>query len=173
MKTTTSLTIALTAALALPAYALSAQAALPVRFATHAETTTTAADDAHERGIALMARNQITANRAAARLHLESAALRPAGDSLATRCLLEAAYLFYGVGDLSDARKALTAGGERAVEMGDVVRGATAYLDAASVAQEQRDGLAQRQFMDKARLLSHSPLLTGDQRTEINRRLGN
>lgn len=175
MKTTTSLSIALTAALAaaLPAQALRAQQALPVRFATRAETTASAADQAHDRAIALMARSQITANRAAARLHLESAQLREAGDSLAVRCLLEAAHLFYGGGDLSDARSALVTAGARAVEMGDVVRGASAYLDAAAVAQEQRDGWAQRQYMDKARLLSHSPLLTGEQRSEINHRLGN
>jgi hypothetical protein len=178
----TTLAIALAATLVAPARLASLQSTpiIPVSLRTaSAHVTRDSTDDVtreaeqlHMRAIALIARNEISSNREAARLHRKAAELRGVGDSLAVRCLFEAGYLFYGTMDLEESRAALLLGADRAAEIGDVVRAARGYLDAASVSRELNDGATQRTLMTKARLLARSPLITDEQRAEILRRLG-
>ena len=106
----------------------------------------------------------------AARLHRQSASLRGPDDSLAFRCLSEAAQLSYMANDLSSARTSAAEAGAQALARGDVVKAANAYADAAWIAHEQRRKGDVWTFGRQAEVLAGSPLISREQRAAILRR---
>ncbi len=109
--------------------------------------------------------------REAARLHRRSAELRPEDDSLGFRCLTDAAAVAYASGDRSGARRYITEAAEHALARGDLRAAALAYLDAAWIAQEQKDPRKVWELGHRAELLADSPLLGTSDRVAILRRI--
>jgi hypothetical protein len=136
----------LLATLGLPA-AASAQYQLPTI------TSSARADSLHEAAVAL-----VVAHRwgDAARLHRRSAQLRDAEDALGFRCLKEAAALAYAVGDRAGARADMTAAAGQALTRGDLREAALAYLDAAWIAQEQKNPRQVWELGHRAEMLADS-----------------
>jgi hypothetical protein len=151
----------LLASLGLPA-AAAAQYQLP----TH--TTSARADSLHDAAVALVAAHRW---RDAARLHRRSAQLRDADDPLGFRCLNEAAALAYATGDRSAARADLAAAAAQALARGELRSAALAYLDAAWIAQEQKNPRQVWELGHRAEMLADSPLLGTADRAAILRRI--
>jgi hypothetical protein len=151
----------LLATIGLPA-AATAQYRLPVL------VSSARADSLHEAAVAL-----VTAHRwrDAARLHRRSAELRGADDPLGFRCLTEAAALAYASGDRSAARSDMADAAGQALARGDLRAAALAYLDAAWIAQEQKDPRRVWELGHRAELLADSPLLGPADRDAILRRI--
>jgi len=152
-----SIAAAVLATLALPA-AASAQYQLPTL------TSAARADSLHEAAAAL-----VTAHRwgDAARLHRRSAELRDPEDPLGFRCLKEAAELAYATGDRTGARTDMAAAAAHALARGDLRGAALAYLDAAWIAQEQKDPRKVWELGHRAEMLADSPLLGASDRAAI------
>jgi len=153
---------ALLATLGLPAAAL-AQYQLPSLVAS------VRADSMHEAAILL----QRTTHRwrDAATLHRRSAALRSADDPLGFRCLTEAAALAYATNDRSGARADMTDAAGQALGRGDLRAAALAYLDAAWIAQEQKNPSKVWELGHRAEILADSPFLGPADRATILRRI--
>ena len=126
------------------------------------------ADSLHEAAVAM-----VTAHRwaQAARLHRRSAQLRGAEDPLGFRCLSEAAALTYATGDRSGARNDKAAAAGQALARGDLRDAAMAYLDAAWIAQEQKNPRKVWEYGHRAEMLADSPLLGLSDRTAILKRI--
>ena len=148
-------------ALSIPT-AISAQYRLPTIVAI------TTADSLHMAAVSLSHTSSRWGD--AARLHRQSAMLRPASDSLGFRCLSEAAQLSYGRRDLSSTRSRMTEAAAQALARGDLVAAANAYADAAWVAQEQRRAGDVWKLGRQAEVLAGSPLLRREQRQAILKR---
>ena len=151
----------LLATLGLPA-AASAQYQLPTL------TSSARADSLHEAAVALVAAHRW---RDAARLHRRSAQLREADDPLGFRCLKEAAALEYAAGDRSGARADLAAAAGQALARGELRAAALAYLDAARIAQEQKNPRQVWELGHRAEMLADSPLLGAADRAAILQRI--
>jgi hypothetical protein len=151
----------LLASLGLPA-AAAAQYQLPTL------TTSARADSLHDAAVALVAAHRW---RDAARLHRRSAQLRDADDPLGFRCLNEAAALAYATGDRSAARADLAAAAAQALARGELRSAALAYLDAAWIAQEQKNPRQVWELGHRAEMLADSPLLETADRAAILRRI--
>jgi hypothetical protein len=145
----------------LPAIA-SAQYQLPT------VVSTAKADSLHEAALAM-----VTAHRwgDAARLHRRSAQLRGAEDPLGFRCLSEAAALAYATGDRSGARNDKAAAAGQALSRGELREAAMAYLDAAWIAQEQKNPRQVWEYGHRAEMLADSPLLGLSDRSAILKRI--
>jgi hypothetical protein len=126
------------------------------------------ADSLHEAAAALVAAHRY---RDAARLHRRSAELRPAEDPLGFRCLSEAAALVYAAGDRSAARAGMARAAGHALARGDLRGAALAYLDAAWIAQEQKNPKQVWELGHRAEMLAESPLLGMSDRSAIMRRI--
>ena len=126
------------------------------------------ADSLHEAAGALVAAHRY---RDAASLHRRSAELRPAEDPMGFQCLSEAAALVYAAGDRSTARGDLARAADHALARGDLRNAAMAYLDAAWIAQEQRNPGRVREFGHRAEMLAESPLLGSTDRAAILQRI--
>jgi hypothetical protein len=126
------------------------------------------ADSLHEAAEGLVAAHRY---RDAARLHRRSAELRPAEDPLGFRCLSEAAALVYAAGDRAAARGNLALAADHALARGDLRNAAMAYLDAAWIAQEQRNPRQVYELGHRAEMLSESPLLGTSDRAAIMQRI--
>jgi hypothetical protein len=126
------------------------------------------ADSLHEAAAAL-----VTAHRwgDAARLHRRAAQLRAADDPLGFRCLTEAAALVYASGDRTAARGDMARAAEHALARGDLRAAALAYLDAAWIAQEQKNPRQVWEMGHRAEMLAASPLLAAADRATIQRRI--
>jgi len=151
----------LLATLGLPA-AASAQYQLPTI------TSSARADSLHEAAAALVAAHRWGD---AARLHRRSAQLRDADDPLGFRCLKEAAALAYATGDRSGARADLAAAAGQALARGELQAAALAYLDAAWIAQEQKNPRQVWELGHRAEILADSPLLAPADRAAILQRI--
>jgi hypothetical protein len=147
----------LLASLGLPA-AAAAQYQLPTL------TTSARADSLHDAAVALVAAHRW---RDAARLHRRSAQLRDPDDPLGFRCLNEAAALAYATGDRSAARADLAAAAAQALARGELRSAALAYLDAAWIAQEQKNPRQVWELGHRAEMLADSPLLGTADRAAI------
>ena len=126
------------------------------------------ADSLHEAALALVTAHRY---RDAARLHRQSAQLRPAEDPLGYRCLSEAAAVVYAAGDRTAARGDLARAADLALARGDLRNAAMAYLDAAWIAQEQRNRQQVWELGHRAELLADSPLLGSSDRAAIMERI--
>ena len=149
------------AALGLPA-AASAQYQLPTL------TSTARADSLHEAAAALGVAHRYGD---AARLHRRSAQLRDADDALGFRCLKDAAALAYASGDRSAARSDMVAAAGQALARGDLREAALAYVDAAWIAQEQKNPRQVWELGHRAEMLADSPLLSASDRLAIMQRI--
>ena len=147
----------LLATLGLPA-AASAQYQLPTL------TSAARADSLHEAAAVLVAAHRW---RDAARLHRRSAQLREPDDPLGFRCLKDAAALAYAAGDLSGARTDLASAAGQALARGELRSAALAYLDAAWIAQEQKNPRQVWELGHRAQMLADSPLLGRADRAAI------
>jgi hypothetical protein len=156
-----SLAGVLFATLGLPA-AASAQYQLPTL------TSTARADSLHEAAAALVAAHRYGD---AARLHRRSAQLRDAEDALGFRCLKDAAALAYASGDRSAARSDMVAAAGHALARGDLREAALAYVDAAWIAQEQKNPRQVWELGHRAEMLADSPLLGAADRAAILQRI--
>jgi hypothetical protein len=107
----------------------------------------------------------------AARLHRRSAELRDAEDPLGFRCLKEAAALAYASGDRSSARSDMAAAASHALSRGDLRAAALAYVDAAWIAQEQKNPRQVWELGHRAEMLADSPLLASADRQAILQRI--
>jgi hypothetical protein len=108
----------------------------------------------------------------AARLLREAASLRPLADPMAIANLARAGRLQFYRKDLRGAYASLVEGAERAFRTGDVLNAAHAYLDAAIVAIERKDGPSALRDIERARLLSYSPYLSRVEHARLAARLG-
>jgi len=126
------------------------------------------ADSLHEAAVAL-----VTAHRwsQAARLHRRSAQLRGAEDPLGFRCLTEAAALAYATGDRTGARNDKAAAAGQALARGDLRDAAMAYVDAAWIAQEQKNPRKVWELGHRAEMLADSPFLGPYDRAAILHRI--
>jgi hypothetical protein len=152
---------ALLASLGLPA-AAAAQYQLPVL------VSSVKADSLHDAAAALVAAHRWGD---AARLYRRSAALRDADDPLGYSCLTEAAALAYATGDRSSARNDMAAAAGHALARGDLRSAALAYLDAAWIAQEQKNPRQVWENGHRAEMLAESPLLSANDRAVILQRI--
>jgi hypothetical protein len=82
-----------------------------------------------------------------------------------------AAHLFGYAKRPLEARRTMEEAAERALAMGDVVRAAQAYVEASFFADKQKNRVETERLGRKALLLAGSPLLAGDQRDEIMKRI--
>jgi len=156
-----SLAGALLATAGLPG-ATTAQYRLPVL------VSSVKADSLHQAAGELAAAGRL---RDAARLHRHSAKLRAADDPLGFRCLSEAAALAYARGDRSTARSDMAKAAGHALARGDLRTAALAYLDAAWIAQEQKNPREVWELGHRAEMLAESPLLGASDRAGILRRI--
>ena len=107
----------------------------------------------------------------AARLHRRAAELRAADDVNGFRCLSYAGALAYASGDRSRARNDMAAAARHALARGDLRAAALAYLDAAWIAQEQKNPRQVWEWGHRAELLADSPFLGSADRAVILRRI--
>jgi len=103
----------------------------------------------------------------AAELFEQSAGARGPGDSRAVTCLRSAAALRYHSGDRAKGLGLMEKAGDRAIRLGDVVIAANAYIDAALIANELRQGARALDLSQRAALLAKSPLLDETQRSAL------
>jgi hypothetical protein len=144
---------------------LSAQQTLdPVRVTANAR-----ADKFHDEAMAMPTETRL-ANKAA-KLHERSAELRDESDPMAASCLRTAAFLRYYAGGRRAGADLMEKSAERAMGIGDVARAADAYIDAAYIAQELKEGDRARSLAHRAELLANSPLITDVQRASIRARI--
>lgn len=127
------------------------------------------ADSLHEAAVALARTTHRWGD--AARLHRRSAELRSADDPLGFRCLTEAAALAYASNDRSGARTAMADAAGQALARGDLRAAALAYLDAAWIAQEQKNPRQVWELGHRAEMLADSPLLGPSDRAAILQRI--
>ncbi len=129
---------------------------------------------AHADELALRAESLSTQTnqfKRAAELFELSANARGVGDSRAVTCLRSAATLRYNSGNKRKGLGLMEKAGDRAIRLGDVVIAANAYIDAAVIAHELRQGARALELSQRAALLSKSPLLTADQRGALLERM--
>lgn len=126
------------------------------------------ADSLHEAAVALQQSHRW---RDAARLHRRSAELRTADDPLAFQCLTEAAALAYATNDRSGARADMATAATQALARGDLRAAANAYLDAAWIAQEQKNARQVWELGHRAEMLADSPFLGPSDRAAILKRI--
>ena len=113
----------------------------------------------------------LTHFKKAARLYEASAAARPVGDAKAFTHLRAAAFLRYDSGDKRGSLALMEQAAERAANLGDVIAAANAYIDAALIAGELRQGSRAQDDSRRAALLAKSPLLDGAQRNALLARM--
>lgn len=103
----------------------------------------------------------------AARLRERAASLRAPDDPAGFAGLQRAAHLRYGIGHIREAGYLMERAGDQAIARGDVFNAASAYIDAAYVAADQRDAERVRHFVSRGTLLMHSPLLSAPERDRL------
>lgn len=107
----------------------------------------------------------------AARLHRESAALRPLGDEQVFRSLHRAAQILHVLGHDAEAQKTLEESAAHARLYGHIQKEAEALLGAAWMANERGDLTAMNRHLSRAFLLTYSPLLPQATKGEVRRRV--
>lgn len=154
------------------AIALVAVPAAALAQATIAPLTATAAraDALHQRAAGLF--EAPTRYREASRLLRQAAALRDGLDDRVAAELLLAGRLSYYAGDWRTAQRAFEDAGERALESGQLIVAASAWVDAAFTAQARKNEDDASGFVLRARRLADSPHLTRAERDEILDRIG-
>jgi hypothetical protein len=140
-----------------------------MQFAPKTASTVASANDLEAKAAALYSTPK--RYREAARLLMEAAGLREAGDPQRVKNLRQAGRLFYYTGNPESARAAMEQAADAALAVGDVKIAAEAYLDAAFLAQSVKSTAEVRRFIEKARLLTNSPLLSAEEKVIILERI--
>lgn len=128
----------------------------------------------HADGLMLRAESlstKLTHFKQAADLFEQSAEIRMAADPRAVTCLRSAAMLRYNTGNKRKGLGLMEKAADRAIRLGDVISAANAYIDAAVIAAELRQGDRARELGERAVLLAKSPLLSDDQRGALEYRM--
>lgn len=107
----------------------------------------------------------------AVRLLEKSAELRAADDAEAYTCYVMAGRLAAALGDNSEAEQVLRKAGEHALARGDVMDAASAFIDAAHAASRAGNPAGAQELLERAKLLSGSPLLGAEDRAALGYRL--
>ncbi len=107
----------------------------------------------------------------AVRLLEKSAELRAADDADAYTCYIMAGRLAAALGDNGEAEQVLRKAGEHALARGAVVDAASAFIDAAHAAARAGNPAGAQELLERARLLSGSPLLDAADRAALGYRL--
>ena len=141
---------------------------LPAQYRLPALVSSARADSLHEAAAALVTAQRY---RDAARLHRRAAELRSADDPLGFTCLTEAAALAWAGRDRSAARGDMSRAAAHALARGDLRSAAQAYLDAAWIAQEQKNRGQVWELGRRAEMLAASPLLASADRVAILKRI--
>jgi hypothetical protein len=157
---------AMMALVALPASAQVQTARQPITVTEHVLRADRLDQEAEE-----YERNDMALWRKAASLREEAAALRATDDPKGSLSLFWAARDHYYTGDEAGGRELMVRSAERALAMGDIVQAATSFTEAAYIAAELRDLVSAREYVAKARLLVHSPMLTEVQREQLRANL--
>lgn len=105
-------------------------------------------------------------------LYERAADLREHGDARKVNALLLASQLYYHAGRKQESVAVLDRAAEVAVATGDVVRAVSSMTDAAWVLAGEGRKAEAVTLVARARLLTHSPLLSESERHELRRRLG-
>ncbi len=129
----------------------------------------TTAEQVEKKAIALYAYPERAEE--AAQLQRQAAGLRAPDDPKAVTSLVMSARLFSYAHRLPTACRIMEAAAERALGMGDVVKAAQAYVDAAFIAQEQGHGTQVTKLAKKAVFLTASPLLRAEEKAAIVARI--
>ena len=109
--------------------------------------------------------------RTAATLREEAASLRQDSDVLKSASLYWAARDHYYADNTARARDLMADAAQHALEVGDVIRAATAYTDAAFISADLRDVASTKLYATKARMLANSPMLSQSQKDDVLSRL--
>ena len=109
--------------------------------------------------------------RTAAKLREEAASLREDSDILKSASLYWAARDSYYAENTSKARDLMVDAAQHAMDVGDVIRAASAYTDAAFISADLKDVASTRLYAAKARLLANSPMLSQTQKDDVLSRL--
>lgn len=149
--------------------ALGLPAAAPAQYRLPSLVSAVEADSLHDAAVALARTTHRW--RDAARLHRRSAERRSADDPLAFRCLTDAAALAYAGNDRTGARAAMADAAGQALARGDLRAAALAYLDAAWIAQEQKNPRQVWELGHRAEMLADSPFLGASDRAAILQRI--
>lgn len=107
----------------------------------------------------------------AVRLLEQSAELRAADDPEAYDCLMYAGRIRAALGDVKGARINLEKAAEHALARGEIIDAANAFIDAAHAAAALKDGRGARELVERASLLTRSPLLSLQQRNQLQSRI--
>ena len=107
----------------------------------------------------------------AADLFRQAATLRPSGDPMVVKDLIQAARFAFYSGRSDHALKDFAFAAETALRLGDVLAAAESFLDAAWVAAKVHDGRLALRYADRARELSSSPVLRDTDRARLLSRL--
>ncbi|HSJ31252.1 MAG TPA: hypothetical protein VK933_07445 [Longimicrobiales bacterium] len=107
----------------------------------------------------------------AVRLLEQSAELRGAEDPEAYDCLVYAGRIRAAIGDFRAARSNMLKAADHAMARGAVIDAANALIDAAHAAVELKDARDARDLVERAELLTASPLLSMEQRARLRARL--
>jgi hypothetical protein len=103
----------------------------------------------------------------AAKLLEESAALRAADDAEAYDCLVSAARIRAALGDNAASERNFRQAAEHALARGAVMDAAQGYVFAAHAAKRDGDVQSATELVEKARLLTNSPLLGATERATV------
>src|SRR5690349_10227359 len=109
--------------------------------------------------------------RTAAKLREEAASLRDDADVLKSASLYWAARDHYYAENTSKARDLMVDAAQHAMEVGDVIRAASAYTDAAFISADLKDVASTKLYATKARMLANSPMLSQVQKDDVLSRL--
>jgi hypothetical protein len=109
--------------------------------------------------------------RRAAKLLEESAGLRSADDAEAYDCLIYAGRIRAALGDFGVATRLLSRAGEHALARGAVPQAAQAFVDAAFSAKAALNSTEAAELLEKARLLTGSPMLSVGEKTRLLARM--
>jgi len=107
----------------------------------------------------------------AARLFARAAGQRDIGDPLRVEDLVMASRLTYYHGNVRNALDLMQRAASEALSTGDVIIAAHRFMDGAVLAHELGDADVVESMATKAERLSHSPLLTRQDRDEIRGRI--
>ena len=103
----------------------------------------------------------------AADLYREAAALRPSGDPIAVKNLIQAARFSFYSGKHDRALRDFAAAAESALRIGDMVAAAESFIDAAWVAQQSHDGTQALRYATRAREVTASPFIRDADRARL------
>lgn len=119
----------------------------------------------HERALSVQASGpNLTA---IADLHIQSARGRPRTDPQVQRCLYTAGHLYYYAGDLGKAFDLMVEASDAALDRGDAVWAANAFLIAAQIAVDDDRMADARSIVQRAEVLARGPAFNAVQRAAV------